>query len=200
MLFDDCLNVKQELKKKEELEKQLRTQGRRMNYMQLDSSARYHVWQALLKSRLWYSLVLTSRVSPGIKTWVQGYLYRSVKALMRVEGNPSADLVYQATFGQDRDQVIEAVWKQAITAKLLKTPEISRTAVTSRLNLDDQIPLDQESLTEMHGEAKTIWRKAKEMLTMASPGLFKWWVGSRFQGHHKTQVTKCKCPEGVTVT
>ena len=52
----------------------------------------------------------------------------------------------------------------------------------------------------MHQEARTVWKEAKQVLTMASPGLFKWWVGSRFQGHHRDQRTKCKCPEGPTVT
>ena len=93
------------------MEKQLKAQVKRMNYMQLDPAARYHVWQALLKSRLWYSLVLTSRVSPRIRTWMQGYIYRSVKALMRIEGNPSTERVYRETFGQDKDQVIESIWK-----------------------------------------------------------------------------------------
>ena len=58
--FDDCLNIEHELKKKKELERTVQSQLQRMNYMCLDKAARYHVWQALFKSRLWYSLVLTS--------------------------------------------------------------------------------------------------------------------------------------------
>ena len=171
-----------------------------MNYMCLDKGARYHVWQALFKSRLWYSLVLTSRISTKVKEWMQGYLYRSVIGLMRVKGKPQKDRVFQATFNQDKEQVIETIWKQALTAKLLKTPEIARAAVASRLNLDDQIPLDQESLREMLQEAKTTWRTAKQALTATSPGLFKWWIGARFQGHHREFVTNCKCPDQATVT
>ena len=70
VLFDDSLSLEQELKKKKELERSLRTQMQRMNYMQLEPAARYHVWQALMKSRLWYSIVLTSRISPKVKTWM----------------------------------------------------------------------------------------------------------------------------------
>ena len=198
--FDDCLNIEHELGKKKELEKAMQSQLQRMNYMCLDKGARYHVWQALFKSRLWYSLVLTSRISTKMKEWMKGYLYRSVIGLMRVKGKPQKDRVFQATFNQDKEQVIEAIWKQALTAKLLKTPETSRAAVAARLNLDDQIPLDQDSLREMLQEAKTTWKTAKQALTTASPGLFKWWTGARFQGHHKDSVTKCKCPEQTTVT
>ena len=140
--FVDCLNIEHELGKKKELEKAMQSQLQRMNYMCLDKGARYHVWQALFKSRLWYSLVLTSRISTKMKEWMKGYLYRSVIGLMRVKGKPQKDRVFQATFNQDKEQVIEAIWKQALTAKLLKTPEIARAAVASRLNLDDQIPLD----------------------------------------------------------
>ena len=52
----------------------------------------------------------------------------------------------------------------------------------------------------MLAEAKTTWKTAKLALTAASPGLFKWWVGARFQGHHKDSETKCKCPKQATVT
>ena len=52
----------------------------------------------------------------------------------------------------------------------------------------------------MHAEAKATWKSAKKALTAASPGLFKWWVNARFQGHHRESVTKCKCPEQATVT
>ena len=92
--FDDCLNIEHELKKKKELEKAMQLQLQRMNYMCLDKGARYHVWQALFKSRLWYSLVLTSRISTKVKEWMQGYLYRSVIGLMRVKGKPQKDRVF----------------------------------------------------------------------------------------------------------
>ena len=95
VLFDDSLSLEQELKKKKELERSLRTQMQRMNYMQLEPAARYHVWQALMKSRLWYSIVLTSRISPKVKAWMQSYLYRSVKGLMRIKGNPSTELLFE---------------------------------------------------------------------------------------------------------
>ena len=49
-------------------------------------------------------------------------------------------------------------------------------------------------------EAKTTWRTAKQALTATSPGLFKWWIGARFQGHHWESVTNCKCPDQATVT
>ena len=49
-------------------------------------------------------------------------------------------------------------------------------------------------------EAKTTWRTAKQVLTATLPGLFKWWIGARFQGHHRESVTNCKCPDQATVT
>ena len=96
--------------------------------------------------------------------------------------------------------MIEAIWKQALTAKRLKTPENARATVAARLNLDDQIPLDQESLRELLEEAKTTWKTAKQALTATSPGLFKWWIGARFQGHHRESTTTCKCEGNSTVT
>ena len=79
--IDDNLSLKQELQKKKALDRQLDVQKRRMNYMHLNEDTRYHLWQALLKSRLWYSIVITSRLSPQIENWASSYLYDSVKQL-----------------------------------------------------------------------------------------------------------------------
>ena len=61
--IDNCLNLQLEVQKKRQIEKQLVIQSRRMAYMKLDQKARYHIWQALFKSRTWYSIVLTTRIS-----------------------------------------------------------------------------------------------------------------------------------------
>ena len=52
----------------------------------------------------------------------------------------------------------------------------------------------------MHNAAKETWREAKRVLTLASPGLFKWWINYRFLGYHKNSVTRCKCPEQAVIT
>ena len=80
---------------------------------------------------------------------------------MRIKGKPQKDRVYQATFLQNKDQVVEDIWRQALSAKLIKTPEATRSVVAARLNLDDQIPLDRESLQETFADAKATWKKAK---------------------------------------
>ena len=61
--FDNSLKLQLEVQRKKQIEKQLVIQNRRMAYMKLDQRARYHVWQALFKSRTWYSIVLTTRLS-----------------------------------------------------------------------------------------------------------------------------------------
>ena len=80
-----------ELQNKKQIERQLLVQKRRMAYMKLDQDARYHVWQALFKSRTWYSVILTTRISPAMATWTKGYLYRSIKTLINITGNPNTD-------------------------------------------------------------------------------------------------------------
>ena len=51
----------------------------------------------------------------------------------------------------------------------------------------------------MFNDAKTTWQTAKKALTTASPGLFKWWVMNRFQGHHRNSTTRCSCPQRASV-
>ena len=63
VLIDSSLSLQLEVVRKKRMETQLLVQKRRMAYMKLDQDARYHIWQALFKSRCWYSIVVTSRLS-----------------------------------------------------------------------------------------------------------------------------------------
>ena len=93
-----------------------------MTYMKLDQRARYHIWQALFKSRTWYSVVLTTRISTQMQKWARSYLYRSIKNLMGIQGNPSTDRVYRSTFLESKEDTLNLIWTQAIVNKIMKTP------------------------------------------------------------------------------
>lgn len=103
--------------------------------MKIDQATKYHIWQALLKSRVWYSIVLASRLSPKIKTWTTSYLYQSVKQLMGVKGNPKAEKIYHSTFLRDESTTMQNIWSHSIVNKLLKTPYEDREYMAARYNL-----------------------------------------------------------------
>ena len=180
VLIDNCLNLQMEVQKKKQIERQLVTQQRRMAYMKLDQPSRYHVWQALFKSRTWYSIVLTSRLADKLQSWAKGYLYRSIKALMGVTGNPSTDRVYQSTFLESQDDTLNLIWSQAIVTKMLKTPIPQRGLLAQRYNLSDQIPTTDEELKALLDRPRLMWQRAKLALTRSSNQVFKWWVSTRY--------------------
>ena len=148
--------------------------------MKLDQPSRYHVWQALFKSRTWYSIVLTSRLADKLQSWAKGYLYRSIKALMGVTGNPSTDRVYQTTFLESQDDTLNLIWSQAIVTKMLKTPIPQRGLLAQRYNLSDQIPTTDEELRTLLDRPRVMWQRAKLALTRSSNQVFKWWVSTRY--------------------
>ena len=102
-MIDNALNMKPELRQKKFLDRQLTVQKRRMAYMKLNPEARYHIWQALFKSRVWYSIVLSTRISEKMKKWSKSYLYQSIKMLRGITGNPNTDTMYLQIFQMDPD-------------------------------------------------------------------------------------------------
>ena len=100
-MIDNALNMKAELRQKKFLDRQLVVQRRRMAYMKLDPEARYHIWQALFKSRVWYSIVLTTRLNKKFKDWTLSFLYRAIKQITGLKGNPSMDKTFASTFMLD---------------------------------------------------------------------------------------------------
>ena len=169
--------------------------------MKLDQEARYHIWQALFKSRVWYSIVLTTRISDRMKQWSQGYLYRSIKMLRGITGRPSTEVTYQQTFQFNPDETLNYIWTQALVNRLLSTPVAERIQILRRYNLDtDTVPTDTNELLEAARGPKEMWRQAKLVLTKASSGLFKWWINQRYQGHTRSHgVIKCTCDHQTTL-
>ena len=101
-------------------------------------------------------------------TWAKGYLYRSIKALMGITGNPNTDAVYDATFLESQDTAMNLIWTQSIANRMLKTPQDQRELLASRYNLSDQIPTSTEDLLEILQRPKKMWRNAKLVLTRSS--------------------------------
>ena len=200
-MIDNCLNLQMELQKKKQIERQLITQSRRMAYMKLDQSARYHIWQTLFKSRTWYSIIMTTRISEPMKKWAQSYLYRSIKTLMGISGNPSTDSVYRSTFLETQNDVVNLIWTQSISNRMLKTPVDQRESLANRYNLTNQIPTSTEELVHLTKRPKEMWQRAKLVLTQVNKSVFKWWAATRYQGHTRNFGTiKCTCDNRTTLT
>jgi hypothetical protein len=134
-------------------------------------------------------------------TWAKGYLYRSIKALMGITGKPSTDTVYNATFLETQDTVMNLIWTQSIANRLLKTPVDQRESVASRYNLSNQIPTSTEELLDILQRPKKMWKNAKLVLTRSSNQVFKWWTATRYQGHTRNYGNiKCTCDNRTTLT
>ena len=97
--IDDCLKFDVELSKKKLDELKLKKISYILTNGKLDIANRYAVWHSLFKSKVWYQVVLLSSISEAIRTWANGYIYRSLKQLLNLQGNPNAETVLGIIFG-----------------------------------------------------------------------------------------------------
>lgn len=65
----------------------------------LNSTDRYSIWHTLYKSSVWYSIVILSNQNEDIHKWANRFLYRGVKHLLHLKGNPATEKVFGAAFG-----------------------------------------------------------------------------------------------------
>ena len=56
---------------------------------------------------------------------------------------------------------MDKIWSQAITNRLLKTHEDERREMARRYNLDENIPLDRDTLVLINNQTKEMWEDAK---------------------------------------
>ena len=146
VMIDNCLNLKSEMHKKKQMEISLKSSMNRLSYTKLDKAAKYHVWQALFKSRVWYSIILTTRLNAQMKKWTQSFLYRSLKQITGLKGNPNTEKLYNCVFLMDQQHTIEALWAQAISRKLLKEDITNRRDIANKYDLDVNINIDDKTL------------------------------------------------------
>ena len=98
LIIDDALKLDLELEKKKYLEKSLSNVRRLINSNKLTNETRYTVWHQLFKSKTWYLLILTSRISPRLRLWGESFLYRGVKSLLNIRGLPNKQKLLQSCF------------------------------------------------------------------------------------------------------
>ena len=70
-----------------------------MRKKQLSPGAKLQLWQALFKGKLWYQLTVLSVHSELVQKWMTGFLYRGIKALLSLKGQPGTNTVFEYAFG-----------------------------------------------------------------------------------------------------
>ena len=124
---------------------------------------------------------MTTRLNKKFREWTLSFLYRAIKKIANIKGNPNTEKTFQSTFMlESKDEVIDAMWSHALASKFLKIPEDEREERARIYDLDENIDLSQESLREIKLTGDEAWAKLKTAVTSNLQGPLKWWTGTRF--------------------
>jgi hypothetical protein len=170
-LIDDDLKLDAATAKKKQLEKRLNHAQWLLSSSMLDGSTRYHTWQTLFKGRLWYSLVLMSKHSDRVKTWLKGFLYRAMKAYFGIATNTATEKTFTEVMGCDS----ETVWQREVE-KLDK--RLARQGPAA--------PIEEGPPAPDH------WIRFKQLTKHNTSALLKWWLGCRYRGF-RSLTQHCTC-------
>jgi hypothetical protein len=193
--LDDCCNFGpaiKEAKKKESNFKRLVS----LTWAQsLSGQTRYVVWQALIKSRFMYGVMLLLNYNDKIKEWHKSLMYRLLKALFRIRVNPAKDTLLETMlgtpFGPYQDLMAKAQMVKLKPAEA-RTPEEKRP-------LDEWFELDLQVKEHLK---RLIYADAYTLVKFKLSILFTGWKQGRRREKHYcsckqqlTQVHACTCPK-----
>lgn len=62
--------------------------------------ARFHIFQALFRSRVCYAINLLAPTCPRITSWYKGFYYRALKKLLRIKDLVNKDKILELCLGK----------------------------------------------------------------------------------------------------
>lgn len=95
----------------------------------MDGLAKYHLFQALFRSRVAYAVNLLSPISTKIRTWFEGYYYRAIKSLLGVKENAKTEKLLSTCLGMSFEDYIMKETKNTYARMLNKADELRKEKI-----------------------------------------------------------------------
>ena len=117
MNFNDTLGFTEDLTERKKKEKSLKGAAHIIKNNHTAPIAKYQLWQALMKSRVWYQLTLLAHVDSKARQYAIDYIYRSSKILLGLRGSVSKPKLFRLCFGSTGEEYITNQTKCTIAKK-----------------------------------------------------------------------------------
>lgn len=77
-----------------------------MQDYRINGLTRYHLFQALFRSRVAYPINLMAPISKKVKDWYKGFYYRALKALLRIKENANTEKLLRICLGKSFEEFL----------------------------------------------------------------------------------------------
>ena len=171
--IDDSLKLDVNLDAKRAKESTLLRKKWLFNKKGVSGPQRYHIWQTLWKANYWYELVLAGMFSQKILEWTKSTIYRGIKILLNLKGNPNAKKLLLSTTGYSPDNFMEHEWRKQVW-KLLEQYYI--TNLDQAKKIFDQFPVDITWNLTQHSKDYEAYNRSYYRLKLCAQHEAKNWI------------------------
>lgn len=119
--IQEDLKLKADVEKRKQQEQSLKKQMWLIKNFTYNNRTKYHLWQTLFKSKLWYQTINLSIRFPEMERWAVSYMYRIAKTLLNIKGNPSTNKLLLTCFQMNTNQLIKSEYLRLNQHKLAES-------------------------------------------------------------------------------